>query len=80
MKAMNKILPLVMLLFIFMIASTYATGILSNADDGMDVDTDYQGQYDSGVTVHNATFGMLAPIGFIFGILIIITGIKLFAK
>lgn len=75
-NAMGKVLPIVMLMFIFVLFGSYATGILSNADDNAQISEGHQDQYETTIKVQNASLSLLAPIGLIFGVLILIFGLK----
>jgi len=80
MSAINKIMPMVLLMFIFVIFATYSAGILSNADDNAQISSEYQDQHDSNVDVQNATLSLIMPIGLIFGVLILVIALRQFRK
>jgi hypothetical protein len=80
MSAINKIMPLVLLMFVFIIFATYSTGILSHADDHTNISTEYQEQHAANIDVQNATFSLIMPIGLIFGVLILVIALRQFRK
>lgn len=79
-KAMQKLIPVVFLMFMFVVFSMYATGILSNADENMSITEQYQDQHNASIDVHNATLSLFAPIGLIFGVMILIIGLRSLKK
>lgn len=80
MSAINKILPVVMLMFIFIIFGTYATGILSNADDNVHISEDYEDQYDNNIGVQKASMSLFTPISMLLGVLILVWAVRTIAK
>lgn len=64
--ALNKVVPLICLVAVLMIFSSYTFGVLSENDGQIDVDdTDYKEAYDSNVAVQSSSSLVLSPMAWI---------------
>ena len=64
--ALNKVVPLIGLVAVLMIFSSYTFGVLSENDGQIDVDdTDYKEAYDSNVAVQSSSSLVLSPMAWI---------------
>jgi len=78
MSTIGKLVPVVLFAFFIMIAMTYGLGIMSSADDNMNVSSEYQDQFNHSVGVQIATFNIMNTIGIlvgVFGLVIVIWGL-----
>ena len=63
---LSKFVPLIGLLAVLMIFSSYTYGVLSENDNQIDVEgTDYEDSYDSNVAIQSASSSLLTPIALI---------------
>ena len=64
--ALNKVVPVIGLVAVLMIFSSYTFGVLSENDGQIDVeDTDYQDAYDSNVAIQSSSSLILSPMAWI---------------
>lgn len=79
MSMISKLVPVVLLVFFLMIATTYSVGVMSSADENMNVTAEYQDQYNHSVGVQTGTLNIMSVFGMLvglFALVIVLIGLK----
>ena len=78
---MKRLIPIIALLAILMISSTYIIGILAVNDDTLDVEgTAYEDSYEGNVKVQTATSSLFGIIPYILAIIALMIGLASLKK
>lgn len=79
-SGIGKLVPIVLLLFFFMIGTVYVSGIMSSADEDMNISEEYQDQHNRSVEIQTGTFSIINIIPILLGVFGLVSVLVLFKK
>jgi len=79
-SGIGKLVPVLLLLFFFMIGTVYTAGIMSSADDDMNISEEYQDQHNRSVEIQTGTFSIINIIPILLGVFGLVSVLVLFKK